>query len=183
MPETTAEMPHAITCIKHSIRDLLKEHCKRDLTISCDRADCWDDDELFKWRQAVNIVTGTDFIGNPVKGPREAKKLSDMRGQKDSPCWHEATLNINITTFVEDCDCDEDDDDCDCQNGTSKAYSIMAHITHVLTSYQHQIAGRRILYRGSQIERDTENEKDLIALTANFEVHYLFDQTRPWVVR
>ena len=182
MPEFTAEKPHAITCIKNAILDVLKEHCGNDLTVSCDRDDCWSDSELFKHRQAVNVVTQSDTIGESVKGQSKAKSLSDVGQKEDRYCKREAILDVDITVFVEQCECDSDDDDCDCLDAKGKAYSIMAHIISTLISNQHDIPGRRVLYTGSTPTTNSENDTVIAAVTGRFQVHYIFDQTRPWVV-
>ena len=180
MPDITEFKPHAISCIKDSVLALLSEHSGDNLTVSCDRDDCWDDCELFKFRQAINIVTRNDVINAPVKRPRQNQKLGDTRQEADSQCYHEATLNIDIQIYVAACSCSGDE--CGCQDVKSKAYSILAHITSILTSYQSQISGKRILYRGSDVQRDSEGDDDLVVVTGSFQIDYIFDQTRPWVV-
>lgn len=184
MPEFSAERPHAITCIKRSVRDLLKQNCGDDLTVSCDRDDCWTDSELFKWRQAVNITTQNDTIGEQHRPIRQNKRLTDLKTEADRECTYEAILNLDIQIYVEQCDCDPDyDDDCDCFNAVEKAYAILAHITHVLTAYQSQVLGRRVRYTGSFKTTTSDNELDIAVVSGSFEIHYLFDMTKPWVVR
>ena len=173
--------PHAISCIKDSVKALLDEHCGDNLTVSCDRDDCWDDRELMKWRQAINIVTRNDIINAPVKRPRQKQGLGQIHEDENLECYHEAILNIDIEAYVSQCDCD-DGLNCACMDVKSKAHAIMGHITHVLTSYQSQLLGKRLLYQGSESAQNTESENDLVVVTGSFQIHYLFDQTRPWVV-
>lgn len=180
MPEITQFKPHAISCIKDSVCNLLQQNTGDNLTVVCDRDDCWNDDELFKWRQAINIVTRDDSVGEATKSPRLNTKLGDKKSEADLQCYHEATLNIDIQVYVCMCDCDTSE--CGCMDVKSKAYAILGHITHILTSQQSQILGKRILYSGSDFQQDTENEDDLVAVTGRFQISYLFDQTRPWVV-
>ncbi len=177
MPERTQLRPHAISCIKDSVFNLLTEHSGDNLTVSCDRDDCWEDAELFKWRQAINVASKNDNVGSPVKRPREKRTLADTAKPENFECYHEAKLNIQVQIFVEEC-LDEDA----CMSTKSKAYAILAHVTSCLTAYQDQLLGRRILYTGSTYEQDTTNDLDIVQVTGSFVVHYLFDQTRPWMV-
>lgn len=178
MPDVTQLRPHAVTCIKHSVRDLLKEHCGDNLSISCDRDDCWSDRELMgKYRQAVNIVSRDDRTQGTVKQSRSRRKLNQAPvSEAELICQYDAILDIDITAFAELCDDDQ------CETPKSKAYSVLAHITSVLTSYQSEVLGKRIIYRGSTPVQESEGEIDLAAVTGRFEVHYQFDTTRPWVV-
>lgn len=178
MPDITPLRPHAITCIKESVRDVLQKYSGDNLTISCDRDDCWDDRELMgKWRQAVNVVSDSDRTQGTVKQSRSNRKLNEApRKDSELQCQYDAILDITITAFAELCDEDQ------CHTAKSKAYAVMAHIISVLTSHQSEVLGRRILYRGSTPTQNTENELDLASVSARFEVHYQFDTTRPWVV-
>lgn len=182
MPEFTAEKPHAITCIKRSFRELLRANCGDDLTIVCDRDDCWGDSELFKWRQAVNIAASTDFTGEVISQTSGGRKMSDHTSGQSSQCTYESTLNIDVQIYVEQCDCDDDKDDCECLNAKDKSYSILGHLQHVIFNNLNQIVGRDIKYTGSNPTTNSDNDLDIAVLTATFEIKYFFDPARPWVV-
>gem|GEM_PF-5245795 len=182
MPNFTAEKPHAITCIKKSIQECLLRNCGDDITVVCDRDYCWRSDEIFRHRAAINLVATTDIIESPVKFPTNTRKLGENRAEKDLLCKYDARILFEIQIYVEDCDCDPDCEDCDCLTGKDKAYSILGHVTETLFCKQDEIAGRRILYRGSTSSKNSESEIEIAVVIANFEVHYLFDQSNPsWV--
>ena len=182
MPSLTAERPHATTCIKWSVQDLLREHSDDDLTISCDRDDCWCDSELFKHRQAINIVTSGEILGDEYNSAQEARKLGQPRTEADDSCVYKTTLDVDIQIYVEQCDCD-DDDECRCFTAKDKAYSVLAHVQSVLFQNQSQLAGHRIYYTGSNPSTESDNELDVAVVVGRFQIMYLFDPAQPWAVQ
>ena len=184
MPSFSAEKPHAITCIKRDIKNCLRANCGNDLTVVCDRADCWENSEIFQYRQAINIRTVNDTVGEQIKGHRQGRKsLADFSPEnKIDVCKYEARVNFEIQIYVEDCDCDPLCDDCDCISGIDKAYAVLAHVTEVLYCKQNQIAGRRIRYEGSNNSIDQRGETNIAVLIADFRVDYLLDPVNLSVV-
>jgi len=149
--------------------------------VSCDRADCWRDEELFKHRQAINVFSGDDQIGDQVRGSQKPTKLGEQRGPADRGCLYEAELTAYVSVYVEDCECCEDDPDC-CLDTKGKAYNVLAHVTETLSVNSAHVAGRRILYKGSTYEQEALAEHSIAVVTGRFRIDYLFDQNRPWVV-
>lgn len=175
--------PHPITCIKKSIRDCLRRACGNSLTVVCDNHDCWRDDQLFEYRQAINITAQQEVLREPVRQPREGRrKLGDQLTQKDLACSYDAQLDLEIQIYVEQCDCDDDEDDCECLTAKDKAYSILAHIVNTIMCHQDEIRGRRIIYRSSSPTQNSEGETEIAVVVASFEVHYLFDTANPYAV-
>lgn len=150
------------------------------VTVSCDRNDCWSDEELFKKRQAINLKVTNEIIENPVKRPRESRKLGQQRTSADETCWYKAQINLDVVIYVQSCDCDGDD--CDCLTGRDKAYSLHGLVTRILMLNKNVIGVRRIVPDGSNADGESEGELDIDVVIGSFEIHYLFDPTRPWVI-
>lgn len=180
MPSRTEFRPHAISCIKDSVREVLSANSGDNLTISCDRSDCWADDELFKWRQAINIVTGSDVVGDPYKSPRQGRKLGDTRPESDSECLRKTYVNFTIQVYVSECFCSGHD--CGCMDTKSHALAILGHVSRVLFSNQSQLLGHRLQYSGSDTQKEDEGDEELVMVTGSFRIDYISDQTDPsWV--
>ena len=179
MPNVTPVYPHALTCIKWAMRDLLRAQVYDDLTISCDRADCWNDSELFKWRQAVNISFQGDQIFGAVKTPRQKHRMGSTAAQAEIPnCVRDAQATYAVEIYIQDCmDCR--DDDCDCLNASDKALAILGTIQRIFALNPDQIPGRAIEYLGSNLAIDDETNVKLAVLTATFQVKYYLDQSAP----
>lgn len=183
MPQFTAEFPHVITCLKRSFRDVLIAYSGDDLTVVCDRSDCWSDKELFKHRQAVNIQTGVDSTTTPIKSPQpERKRLGEARVNSPAVCAYKARLNLTVQIYVEDCEFCDDESDCECLNGTDKAYAILGHIQRTIALHKDEVQGYDVFYRSSNHVRDTEGEFDLVLLSAEFEITYQLDPANPTAV-
>lgn len=149
--------------------------------MSCDRNDCWSDEELFSKRQAINLKVTNELIENPVKRPKQIKRLGEKRTAEDDTCWYKAQISLDAVIYVESCDCD-DDEDCECLSGRDKAYSLHGQITRILMLNKNLIGVRRIVPDGSTAEGESDGELDIDVVTGSFEFHYLFDPTRPWVI-
>ena len=178
VPERTPNLskPHAVICIKDSIVALLDDLSGDDLTITCDRSDCWADEELFKHRSAVNVVAGIERITSPFKSHGNKRLLGTPSDDPDA-CTYRATVEVDVQIYVAQCSTDEA-----CRTAKHKAYSILSHVTAAIMGNQERVLGRKVVYSGSLPQSESSGDVDVEVVTASFTVHFVLDPTRPWVV-
>lgn len=174
------DRPYAATCIKRDLHAALKDAAPTNLTVACDRADCWSDNELFKHKQAMNVTVESEFTSNPQKSPRsDRKSLAQAHLSEAKTCKRQAELRIELSIVVADCECDPED--CDCLSGLDKAMQILGFAMATLQAHEEESLARRIIYRGFEREQRADLDLDYVFLNARFEVQYILDPARPWV--
>lgn len=159
--------PHATDCIKRDLveclqpEDIASPKQQQDYGVYCDRADCWDECELFKYRVAVNVVERGETVNQKASRSTQSYKH---------------TLSLAVVIYSLEYDCDSEEEDCfDFNTGLA----VLGDLQKRIRKCAPDLPISRIKYRGFSRQKETQGEIDLTVITAVYDIDYPFSDCDP----
>lgn len=152
---------HALCCITDALVDLLSGH--PGLTVSLNRDDCWEDEELHKHGQcAVNIM-----VQNSIAGIRPKNRTIST---KEVICTYDNVLPLDIEIYA-----------IQCEGSFCKAAGASGVVLSKLLADDHGLPVVRLNYRGESYRTITRGDINFTHIVVQVEVEYVFSPQRPWL--
>ena len=155
---------HAHCCIKDAIVDCLLD---QDLTVTCDKDDCYDCRELHQGKCAVNVIMGPDTMGQGkcIGDPEKKKSL-----YSESINVYEASMEFIVEVYS-----------LKCEGSSCKASIVSGWVTSNLEESP-KVPVSRIKYQGSNPSTTNDGDTEFTLITMRFSVEYLFAPKKPWLL-
>lgn len=160
------EQLHAHCCMKAAIVAALEDG--ENVTVSCDRDDCYDCQEVYEGKCAINVEFGPDSIG-------EMRKVSDPEVEKSlaspSITAYDAEIALSVEVYA-----------LQCEGSACKAATVAGWVTHRLYNNR-SIPAKRIVYTGSTPSVHTSvANSSFTFIQMRFSLEYLFSPEKPWLL-
>jgi len=151
---------HCICCITDEMVALLSD--STHYTVSVNKDDCWTDEELFKYRAAVNLKYRT-----VIAGTRKQQKLSDG----EVYCVYDDRLRIEFQAYVSSCD-----------EATCQALAILGDIQSRLSKNVHALPIDRITREGYSFQTNSDGEQNAAMVAVQLDIEYRLVEEAPWKI-
>lgn len=152
---------HALCCIIESAEELISG--QPGLTVSVNRDDCWDNEELHQHGQcAANLIVSSAI----ATGNSKNRKISTG----DVLCTYNNVLTLDIEIYA-----------IKCEGSLCKAASASGFVTSKFLSDDHGLPVTRVNYRGESYRTTTKGDIEFSHIVLQLELEYVFAPSRPWL--